>query len=577
MALATSKADLKLGNTLARKGLLTQAQLEDCLLEQAEGKSLIKVLIEKKLVSEDEIGEILSEQYGLPYVNVLMFDIPPEILENVDEGTARKYHIIPVDRDEKSLTVALSDPNNMFLMQDLKIKTKMEIVAVLCLDHLIAEAIERFYKSNQAEQFLEELQDMEENVELVEKSAEDDENAEDESAPVVKWVNVTVQEAIKLKASDIHIEPEEKTVRLRYRLDGTLKEMKSPPKRMQAGIVSRIKIISGLDIAEKRKPQDGRFKMKHAGKSVDFRVSVLPTVHGEKVVMRLLDGSNLALDMSKLGFEASAMAKFEKAIHRPYGMVIVTGPTGSGKSTTLYSALSRINAPDINIVTVEDPVEFQVQGINQVQVNEPAGLTFAAALKSFLRQDPDVIMLGEIRDHETGSIAVKSALTGHLVLSTLHTNDAPSSINRLVDMGIEPFLISAALILVIAQRLARRICKECKISRPPTREELDALSIPPALRAKITHIFEGSGCPTCSDLGYKGRVALYEVMEMCDQLGEAVVKGMTNMEIKSIARSTGMQTLRESGINKLIEGVTTVKEVLGVTFEDEILSEGEES
>jgi len=574
MVITTNRAMQRLGNQLVKQGLITQEQFDNCLLSVSEDRDLVSILREKDLVSNDDLGETLGSLHGLPYVNVLMYDIPTEILENVGEATARRYHIIPVDRHENTITLALSDPANIYLLQDLRLKTGLEIEPVLCLDHLIEEAIDKFYHQDQTEQFLEELEQAREEVELIEERAEDEDEIGEDQAPVVKWVHVTLQEAIRMRVSDVHIEPEEHTVRVRVRIDGKLVEMRGPPKRMHAAIVSRIKIMSNLDIAEKRKPQDGRFKLKAGNKTVDFRVSVLPCVHGEKVVMRLLDKSSLAFDLTKLGFEADSMEKFERAIHRPFGMLIVTGPTGSGKSTTLYSALSRINQPDTNIMTVEDPVEFQIEGINQVQVNEYVGLTFSTALRSFLRQDPDVIMLGEVRDHETGSIAVKSALTGHLVLSTLHTNDAPSSINRLIDMGIEPFLISAALIMVIAQRLSRRICENCRVAYEPPEEDLELLGVPRGERPSIQDFFRGTGCPTCNDFGYRGRCALYEVMEMNETLGNAVVSRKTTSEIKRLARRTGMRTLREAGVRKIIEGTTTVSEVLAVTFEDEIL-EGE--
>jgi type IV pilus assembly protein PilB len=411
------------------------------------------------------------------------------------------------------------------------------------------------------------LDDLEDEVEVVHQG-DDDLDADDvEAAPVIRLVNMLISEAIRSGTSDIHIEPEEKAVRVRYRIDGALKEMPGIPKKMQNAVICRIKIISELDIAERRKPQDGRFRMKLDQKTVDFRVSTVPTVNGEKVVMRLLDKGNLQLDLAKLGFEPESLAKFERAIKRPFGMIVVTGPTGSGKSTTLYSALSRINDPAKNIMTVEDPVEYQIKGINQIQTRPDIGMGFAEVLKSFLRQDPDIIMLGEIRDLETASIAIKAALTGHLVLSTLHTNDAPSSINRLVDMGIEPFLVGASLLLVVAQRLARKICPHCKQPYKPTADLLRQLGVDPE-KGKNLVFYEGRGCAACNDTGYKGRVALYEVMEMDEDLSDAAIRGLSNQEIKSVARRNGMRTLRDSGIVKVIEGTTTVSEVLSVTFEN---------
>ena len=465
--------------------------------------------------------------------------------------------------------MALSDPANIFLLDDIKLRTKMEIVPLISLQADIDTAIEKYYSDNDALGSMMKDFDEDDDVELLEKKEVDDEglNLGENDAPVVKLVNMIVAEAIKTRTSDIHLEPDEKEFRLRCRIDGVLKEMPGPPKRMQNALISRIKIMSEMDISERRKPQDGRFKIRHAGKSVDFRVSCLPTVHGEKIVMRLLDKSNLNLDLTSLGFEKESLAKFDRAIRRPFGMILVTGPTGSGKSTTLYSALSSINKPDLNIVTVEDPVEYQVRGINQVQAKPDIGFTFAEGLRSILRQDPDVVMIGEIRDFETAEISIKAALTGHLVLSTLHTNDAPSTATRLIDMGVEPFLVTASVILVIAQRLVRRICPTCKQAYKPSPELLQQMGIRPKPGRDLV-FYEGQGCQACSDTGYRGRLALYEVMEMDDHVGHCIMQGMHSKDLKKEARKLGMLSLRDSGIRKVLAGLTTVKEVLSVTFEN---------
>ncbi|MBE7557620.1 type IV-A pilus assembly ATPase PilB [bacterium] len=547
-----------LGKILIEDRIITPAQLDECLADHAaSGLPLGDILVKKKYATEEQIIIALGKQNGLPYIPLGEYEIDPEVCQAVSEEMARRYKIIPVDRTGNTLTVALSDPANIFLLDDIRLRTRMEIIPLLSKESDIEAAINKYYGST-ADAFEQLIDSAADDVEVVEHRNDDDNSLDDaEAAPVIKLVNLIIAEAIRNRVSDIHIEPLENAVQVRYRIDGRLKQMPSPPKRLQPAMVSRLKIMCGADIAERRKPQDGRFEMKTGNKKVDFRVSFLPTIFGEKVVIRLLDPTNLMLDMTRLGFEPESLAKFEKAILKPYGMILVTGPTGSGKSTTLYSALSRINDPEKNLITVEDPVEFQVRGINQVQAHPEAGLTFAAGLRSILRQDPDIIMIGEIRDLETAEIAVKAALTGHLLLSTLHTNDAPSAIQRLTNMGIEPFLVTASLILVVAQRLVRRVCPNCKETYTPPPELLEELGLP----AGQYTFAKGHGCSQCTETGYKGRIALYEVMEMTEELSDGVIRGLSTHELRQIARKNGMLTLRESGVRKICEGLTTPEEV----------------
>ncbi len=555
------------------KGYLTQeqvAEVEKAFSVMEKPQNLASFLIEHSFLSEEQVIQALSDHHKIPYISISDYEIDREILDSVNEETARRYQIIPLDRTEQQLTVAVTDPDNIHHLDEIKLKTKMDVLPVLSLPREIESAIDKYYaptpEQDAEDSYSALLGDLEtEELEVVQDVEE--EEGDIDTAPVIRLVNMLISEAIRTRSSDIHIEPEEKGVRVRCRIDGVLKEMPGIPKKMQNATISRIKIISELDISEKRKPQDGRFKMKAENKVVDFRVSTIPTVHGEKVVMRLLDKSNLQLDLTKLGFEPESLAKFEKAIKRPFGMIVVTGPTGSGKSTTLYSGLSRINDPAKNIMTAEDPVEYQIRGINQVQARPDIGMGFAEVLRSFLRQDPDIIMVGEIRDYDTGSIAIKAALTGHLVLSTLHTNDAPSSINRLIDMGIEPFLVGASLLLVVAQRLARRICTKCSQPYAPSMDLMTQLGIDPEKAGELT-FHEGQGCPNCTDTGYRGRVALYEVLEMSDALSNGCIEKASNNDLRMIARREGMRTLRDSGIVKVLEGSTTVSEVLSVTYEN---------
>ncbi len=568
------RSEKKLGTILLDDGLITDEQLQKALEEhQKTSEQVGECLVRLNFVTPDKVTAALGKQYGMPYITLSEYEIELSVIKALEEEVARKYKVIPVDKSNSTLTVALSDPTNIHLLDDLKLKTKMNIVPLISLESEINKAIDKYYGKNDEDSlntFLEDINKQEVDADIVDINVEEDSDSGLDAAPVIKLVNLIVSEAIKVGASDIHIEPEEKKIRVRYRIDGVLHEMPPPPKRLQNAISSRLKIMSELDISERRLPQDGRFKMRSGNKVVDFRVSILPTVFGEKIVMRLLDKSNLMLDMERLGFEPESLDFFYKAINSPFGMILVTGPTGSGKSTTLYSALSKLNDPEENIITVEDPVEFQIEGINQVQAKADIGLTFAEGLRSILRQDPDIVMIGEIRDLETADMAVKAALTGHLVLSTLHTNDAPSAISRLNNMGIEPYNITASLILVVAQRLARRICANCKKPYKPSAELLKSLGLQNRVKPD-TMFYEGAGCEICNGLGYKGRLALYEVMSVTDELRDAIIKGAISTELKRIARRNGMITLRESGLRKILDGKTTVKEVLSNSVADEPL------
>jgi type IV pilus assembly protein PilB len=532
------------------------------------GSSLVKL----GMLEETELTSFLSKQYGVPAINLADFDIDQDVIALVPKDVAEKHCLLPFNRSGSTVSVAMSDPSNIFAVDDIKFITGYNVEVMVASEQSIRDAVERYYSRGPSyDEVMEgfdadeiDFGDEEEEVDVVdlEKSSEE--------APVVKLVNLVLIDAIKKGASDIHIEPYEKEFRVRYRIDGVLYEVMKPPLKLKNAIISRIKIMSELDIAERRLPQDGRIKLKLGkGREMDFRVSVLPTLFGEKVVMRLLDKSNLELDMTKLGFDPEPLKWFKDAIQNPYGMILVTGPTGSGKTTTLYSALSELNQPTVNLSTAEDPVEYNLKGINQVQMHDEIGLNFAAALRSFLRQDPDIIMVGEIRDFETAEIAVKAALTGHLVLSTLHTNDAPSTISRLLNMGVEPFLVTASVVLILAQRLARKICPECRAPAKVPDQSLLDLGIKqeeiPAMK-----LFKGTGCRNCADTGYKGRVALYEVMPFWEPLKEMVLNGASTAELKMECVKLGMRTLRMSGLNKMKEGVTTIDEIVRVTAADSI-------
>jgi type IV pilus assembly protein PilB len=562
----------RLGELLVKRGQIDATHLERAMSEQrTHGGALASHLVKLGYINEDALLSYLQKEYRLPVVDPSNLDIPPEVLGLMPAAMAQKHHLIPVNLVRSTLTIAMADPSNLVAINEVKFLTGYDVKIAVAGATAIQRALDRYYDA--AANYDQMLNEMGDNgdVQLVqgeeEVSLQDLERATEE-APVVRLVNALLTDAIKKRASDIHVEPYEKMLRIRFRMDGVLYEIMQPPVKLKNAITSRIKVMASLDIAERRMPQDGRIKLKLGNnREMDFRVSVLPTIFGEKVVLRLLDKSNLQLDMTKLGFEEKALADFKEAIYRPHGMVLVTGPTGSGKTTTLYSALAELNKVSSNISTAEDPVEFNLVGINQVQMHEDIGLTFAAALRSFLRQDPDIIMVGEIRDFETAEIGVKAALTGHLVLSTLHTNDAPSTINRLLNMGVEPFLVASSINLIMAQRLVRVICAGCKEEAPLTPEALIDIGAPPEM-AQDMICYHGVGCANCNGTGYKGRLALYEVMPMADSIREAVLAGASTAEVKRTAVGCGMATLRRSGINKIAEGVTTVEEVLRITMPD---------
>ncbi|HEY4742885.1 MAG TPA: type IV-A pilus assembly ATPase PilB [Candidatus Acidoferrales bacterium] len=566
----------RLGEILVKDSLISQDQLKQALdYQKKNGGRLGTCLVKMGLVSDEDITAVLSRQYGVPSINLKFYEVDASVIKLVPQETAIRYQIVPLSRVGSTLTIAMTDPTNVFAMDDIKFMTGFNVEPVVASETAISEAIGKFYGSietgEEIDKVMKDLAGEEADLELAAEEAEMDladlEKAADE-APIIKLVNLILTDAVKRGASDIHVEPYEKEYRVRFRVDGILQNVMTPPLKLKDAITSRVKIMSKLDISEKRLPQDGRIMIKYAKdgkkKELDFRVSIVPTLFGEKIVMRLLDKENLRLDMTKLGFEAESLAKFERNILRPYGMVLVTGPTGSGKTNTLYSSVARLNTPETNIMTAEDPVEFQLAGINQVQMKEQIGLNFASALRSFLRQDPNIILVGEIRDFETAEIAVKAALTGHLVLSTLHTNDAPSTISRLMNMGIEPFLVATSVNLICAQRLVRRICANCKEPSPiPAQALIDAGVAPDDV--PNTTVYVGRGCSVCNNSGYKGRVGLYEVMEINDDLRELILVGASSLELKKKALEIGMITLRKSGLIKMALGQTTMDEVLRET------------
>jgi len=560
----------KLGDVLLDGGLITPDQLQRAVSEQKQsGSMLAPTLVKLGFMGEPELLDFLSKQYGVPAVDPGKLDVDQEVIDLIPSNIVQKYKIVPISLDGQTLTIAMVDPSNLFAVDDIRFLTRKNIRVTVATETAIKQAMDRLYDAGTGvDEVLSEFTD--EGVDLIE-SGEDLDIGELESAaeqaPVVKLVNLILVDAIRKGASDIHLEPYEKSLRVRYRIDGVLYEIMRPPLKLKNAIVSRLKIMSRLDIAERRLPQDGRIKLKTKGKEMDFRVSVLPTLFGEKVVLRLLDKSSLQLDMTKLGFEERQLKDFQEAIHRPFGMVLVTGPTGSGKTTTLYSALCELNKTTDNISTSEDPVEYNLPGINQVQIHESIGLTFATALRAFLRQDPDIIMVGEIRDFETAEIGIKAALTGHMVLSTLHTNDAPSTVSRLLNMGVEPFLVASAVNLMLAQRLARRVCNDCKQEIKVPKETLLDLGVREEEVGTFAS-FKGAGCPTCNQTGYKGRIALYEVMPLYDEIKELVLVGASTTEIKREAMRLGVITLRQAGINKLKQGITTVEEVVRCSVKD---------
>ncbi len=569
---------VKLGEMLIKAGLITQDQLQEALEHQrGAGGKLGYNLIQMGLVKEEDITQLLSHQYGVASVNLRESEIDDSVVKLIPSEVAQKYLILPIRRNGATLTIAMVDPTNVFAMDDIKFMTGYNVEPVVASEIAIKEAIDRFYGSSHELELKKVMDEMAEtevadaDLELLDDEEELDVaslEAATEEAPVVKLVNLILTDAIKRGASDIHLEPYEKDFRVRFRIDGVLYEIMNPPLKLRDAIISRIKIMAKLDIAEKRLPQDGRIKikMKLAGKNkeMDYRVSVLPTLFGEKIVLRLLDKDNLMLDMTKLGFEAASLKCFENAIFKPFGMVLVTGPTGSGKTNTLYSSISQVNTTETNIMTAEDPVEFNLHGINQVQMKESIGLNFAAALRAFLRQDPNIVLVGEIRDFETAEIAVKAALTGHLVLSTLHTNDAPSTINRLMNMGIEPFLVATSVNLICAQRLLRRLCKECKEEIHVPAQALVEIGLSKEEASKVK-VFKGRGCGVCNNTGYKGRIGVYEVMDIVEEIRELILCGASTMELRRKAMENGMLSLRQSGLQKIRDGVTTIEEVVRET------------
>ena len=569
--------DNRLGELLVRGGLITDEHLQEALVAQRDqGGRLGGNLVKLGYIEDHQLVDFLSGHYGVPSIDLDQIEVDESVVQIIPADVARKYTILPVSKAGAKVTIAMIDPTNVFAQDDIKFMTGYDVEPVVASEASLRLSIDKYYGSTHAielKKVMDELDDTQsiDDLEVLDEEEDVDlaaleEDAED--APVVRLVNIILTDAIKRNASDIHVEPYEKEYRVRYRIDGILYEMMNPPLKLREAITSRIKIMAKLDIAEKRLPQDGRIKIKtkidNKEKELDYRVSVLPTIFGEKIVMRLLDKDNLMLDLTKLGFEEESLRKFEHAIQQPFGMVLVTGPTGSGKTNTLYSALSRINSPDTNIMTAEDPVEFNLPGINQVQMKESIGLNFASALRSFLRQDPNIVLVGEIRDFETAEVAIKAAMTGHLVLSTLHTNDAPSSINRLMNMGVEPFLVATSVHCVVAQRLVRRICSTCK----------EPVETPPAAlmnagfdesEASTVQLFRGKGCEKCSNTGYKGRTALYEVMVLEDEIRELVLSGGSAYEVRQKALQHGMISLRESGLYKIRNGVTTIEEVVRET------------
>jgi type IV pilus assembly protein PilB len=564
----------RLGELLVRENLISPLQLQKAMeTQRATGGRLGHQLTKLGYIEENELTSFLSKQYSVPSINLRDFEIDAEVLKLIPKEVVVRHQVLPINKSGNTLIVAMADPSNIYAVDDIKFITNFNMDVVVASEAQIAEAIEKYYTSNVTfEDVMVDFAGGDEDVEIggdvdedinvldLEKSAGD--------APVVKLVNLVLLDAIRKGASDIHIEPYEKQLRIRYRIDGMLYEVMKPPLRLKHAITSRLKIMSNLDIAERRLPQDGRIKLKMGkGKEMDFRVSICPVLWGEKTVMRLLDKSNLQLDMTKLGFEEMILRGFKEAINKPYGMILITGPTGSGKTTTLYSTLSELNKSTHNISTAEDPIEYNLYGINQVQMHDEIGLNFAAALRCFLRQDPDIIMVGEIRDFETAEIAVKAALTGHLVLSTLHTNDAPSTVSRLLNMGIEPFLVASSVNLIGAQRLVRKLCADCKARVEVTRQQLIDVGIPPEEVGDVKPL-RGQGCKTCNNTGYKGRIAVYEIMIANDEVKEFILNGASTLELKREAVRQGMKTLRMSAISKFREGLTSLEEVVRVTAPD---------
>jgi type IV pilus assembly protein PilB len=560
----------RIGELLLREKKITTQQLDDVLaeLKRLGGQSKIgTLLIQKGFMDEPTLLRFLSKQFGLPVIDLTRIEFDPALADLIPDNIARKYEILPISKEGATLKLAISDPSNIFALDDLKFLTGSNIQLFLSSERQLKEALDKHYSlTSSLTQALEDLKGME--IDFVSQEEDlDDTNLEiaAKEAPVVKLANLLLIDAIKRGASDIHFEAYERAFRVRYRIDGVLYEIMNPPMKLKNALISRLKIMSNLNIAERRLPQDGRLKLRFGeNRDMDFRVSVLPTLYGEKVVLRLLDKTNLQVDLERLGFEPDALTRFYQAVHKPYGMILVTGPTGSGKTTTLYSTLGELNKSTHNISTAEDPVELNIFGINQVHVHEEIGLTFSNVLRSFLRQDPDIIMVGEIRDKETAEISIKAALTGHLVLSTLHTNDAANTVTRLLDMGIEPFLVASSLNLVLAQRLVRKLCPSCKKKVEKSTDLFKEFNLDPSLQA----LWEPVGCPACNFSGYKGRIAIYEVLPLFERLKDLIFERASAAEIKRVAREEGMKTLRESGVTKVLEGLTTLEEVIRVTDKD---------
>jgi type IV pilus assembly protein PilB len=550
----------QLGDILLEGGLLTPEQLDEAVAEQVRGhKSLGRVLVDLGLVTESQLVAALAQQIGLSFVDLSEYQIDASAASLVSDAVSRRYNALPIGYEDGRLVVAMADPANVFAQDDIRSLTGLEIKPVVATKADIVQAINRLHRMDT---------DMEDLTATLDVTDEGDDLSKVkeivDDAPIVKFVNLLITQAIQDRASDIHIEPAERDMRVRFRIDGVLHEVMRSPKTIQSGVISRLKIMAEINIAERRIPQDGRMSVSTNGKKIDLRVATLPTVWGEKVVMRILDNSTAMLKLSDLGFLPENFVRYEESYIKPYGMILVTGPTGSGKSTTLYATLNIVNTVDRNVITVEDPVEYRLPGINQVQVNAKAGLTFAAALRSILRSDPDIVLIGEIRDHETAQIAIEAALTGHLVLSTLHTNDAPSAINRLIEMGIEPFLVGSALDCVLAQRLARRLCTKCKEAYTPTEESLVQARFPWEPGQPVPTLFRPVGCPSCSKTGYKGRMAIHEVMTVSEEIERLSVERRSADEIGRVARAQGMSTLRHDGLSKVLRGDTSLEEILRV-------------
>jgi type IV pilus assembly protein PilB len=565
----------RIGDLLVADGLISPEQLQQALKEQKHSNEKIgTILVRLGLITEDQLIGFLSRQYGIPSITLSQLDIDPDVLKLVPPQIARKYEILPIKRVGNALTLAMADPTNVFALDDVAFMTNLQVMPVVASQGAIRQAIERLFEAH-ASVITDALTAMEEEASNLEVLGGESESARPvdvfelkdsaEEAPVVKLVNLILSDAIRRGASDIHLEPYEKVFRVRYRIDGVLHEMMTPPKRLEAAILSRVKIMATLDIAERRLSQDGRIKLRYANREIDLRVSTLPTIFGEKTVMRILDRESLKLDLTQLGFDAWSLEQFNKAIRNPYGMILITGPTGSGKTTTLYSAIHTLNSPDINIMTAEDPVEYNLKGVNQLQVNEEIGRSFAAALRSFLRQDPDVILVGETRDLETAQIAIRAALTGHLVLTTLHTNDCSSTVARILDMGIPPFLVSSSLLLILAQRLCRKVCKECREPYEADEESLVPYGHISQGIGTVT-VYRGKGCQTCNFTGMKGRIAIYEVMPVTQEIRDLILRNAPSSEIREVAQQQGMKSLRQAGLMKVLEGLTTVEEILRVTL-----------